>query len=46
VPISKTLRRKVHAEIRQLDYHPDYVAGSLKTRRPRALGITVPDMLI
>jgi DNA-binding LacI/PurR family transcriptional regulator len=46
VPVSDELRRKVQAAIRQLDYHPDHIARSLKTRRTRTLGIIVPDMTI
>jgi DNA-binding LacI/PurR family transcriptional regulator len=46
VPVSDTLRRKVQAAIRELDYHPNHVARSLKTSRTRTLGIIVPDMTI
>jgi LacI family transcriptional regulator len=46
VPVSDRLRRKVTAAIRRLDYHPNHLARSLKTRRTRALGIIVPDMTI
>ena len=46
VPVSEPLRRKVHAAIRELDYHPNHVARSLKTSRTRTLGIIVPDMTI
>ncbi len=46
VPVSEELRRKVHAAIRELDYHPNYVARSLKTSKTRTLGIIVPDMTI
>src|SRR5690349_24139135 len=46
VPVSEPLRRKVQAAIRQLDYHPNHVARSLKTSKTRTLGIIVPDMTI
>src|SRR5437764_1857965 len=46
VPVSEPLRRKVHAAIRELDYHPNHVARSLKTSKTRTLGIIVPDMTI
>src|SRR3954469_851239 len=46
VPVSEALRRKVLAAIRELDYHPNHVARSLKTAKTRTLGIIVPDMTI
>lgn len=46
VPVSEALRRKVQDAIRELDYHPNHVARSLKTSRTRTLGIIVPDMTI
>jgi DNA-binding LacI/PurR family transcriptional regulator len=46
VPVSEPLRLKVQAAIRQLDYHPNHVARSLKTSKTRTLGIIVPDMTI
>jgi DNA-binding LacI/PurR family transcriptional regulator len=46
VPVSELLRLKVLAAIRELDYHPNHVARSLKTSRTRTLGIIVPDMTI
>src|SRR5690349_9051466 len=46
VPVSDELKRKVHAAIRELDYHPNHVARSLKTSKTRTLGIIVPDMTI
>ncbi len=46
VPVSDELKRKVQAAIRELDYHPNHVARSLKTSRTRTLGIIVPDMTI
>jgi DNA-binding LacI/PurR family transcriptional regulator len=46
VPVSEMLRTKVQTAIRQLDYHPNHVARSLKTSRTRTLGIIVPDMTI
>src|ERR1700743_150591 len=46
VPVSEPLRMKVQAAIRQLNYHPNHVARSLKTSKTRTLGIIVPDMTI
>lgn len=46
VTVSESLRRKVQAAIRELDYHPNHVARSLKTSKTRTLGIIVPDMTI
>lgn len=46
VPVSVGLREKVLAVINKLDYHPNHIARSLKTRTTRTLGIVVPDMTI
>ena len=46
VPVSDALRSSVYSAIRELDYHPNHVARSLKTNRTRTLGIMVPDMTI
>lgn len=46
VPVSEPLRLKVQEAIRELDYHPNHVARSLKTSHTRTLGIIVPDMTI
>jgi DNA-binding LacI/PurR family transcriptional regulator len=46
LPVSSRLRTKVEAAIHELDYHPNHVARSLKTRKTRMLGIIVPDMTI
>lgn len=46
VPVSEPLRVKVQAAIRDLDYHPNHVARSLKTSRTKTLGIIVPDLTI
>src|SRR5213593_2392932 len=46
VPVSEPLRRKVQAAIRELNYHPNHIARSLKTNKTRTLGIIVPDMTI
>ena len=46
VPVSEPLRLKVQAAIRELNYHPNYVARSLKTSKTRTLGIIVPDLTI
>ena len=36
----------MQAAIRELNYHPNHVARSLKTSKTRTLGIIVPDMTI
>lgn len=46
VPVSEELRLKVQAAIRDLNYHPNHVARSLKTSKTLTLGIIVPDMTI
>ncbi len=46
VRVSEPLRLKVQAAIRELNYHPNHVARSLKTSRTRTLGIIVPEMTI
>jgi DNA-binding LacI/PurR family transcriptional regulator len=46
VPVSEPLRLKVQAAIRDLNYHPNHVARSLKTNKTRTLGIIVPDLTI
>ena len=46
VPVSEPLRLKVQNAIRELNYHPNHVARSLKTSKTRTLGILVPDMTI
>jgi DNA-binding LacI/PurR family transcriptional regulator len=46
VPVSEALRDKVVAAIRELNYHPNHVARSLKTSKTRTLGILVPDLTI
>jgi DNA-binding LacI/PurR family transcriptional regulator len=44
--VSEPLRVKVAAAIRELNYHPNFVARNLKTQRTRTVGIIVPDMTI
>ena len=46
VNVSEPLRLKVQAAIRELNYHPNHVARSLKTSKTRTLGIIVPDLTI
>lgn len=46
VPVSEALRSKVQAAIRELNYHPNHVARSLKTSKTLTLGIIVPDLTI
>ena len=44
VPVSKKLRQRVLDAIKQLDYHPDHVARSLKIRQTRMIAIVVSDI--
>jgi DNA-binding LacI/PurR family transcriptional regulator len=46
VNVSEPLRLKVQAAIRQLNYHPNHVARSLKMSKTRTLGIIVPAMTV
>jgi DNA-binding LacI/PurR family transcriptional regulator len=46
VNVSEPLRIKVQAAIRELNYHPNHVARSLKTSKTMTLGIVVPDLTI
>lgn len=46
VPVTEPLKRKVHAAIKRLDYHPNHIARSLKTSKTRTLGVIVPDLTI
>jgi DNA-binding LacI/PurR family transcriptional regulator len=46
VNVSEPLRLKVQAAIRELNYHPNHVARSLKTSKTNTLGIIVPDLTI
>lgn len=46
VHVREALRIKVEAAIRELNYHPNHVARSLKTSRTRTLGIVIPDVTI
>ncbi|HEU0139003.1 MAG TPA: LacI family DNA-binding transcriptional regulator [Bryobacteraceae bacterium] len=43
VPVSAELKTRVWAVIRKLDYHPNHVARSLKTKQTRMLGMVIPD---
>lgn len=44
VPVSPGLRRRVDAAIRDLDYHPNHVARSLKVNQTKTLGIVISDI--
>lgn len=46
VRVSEPLRLKVQTAIRELNYHPNHVARSLKTSKTRTVGIMVPDLTI
>src|SRR2546430_15611872 len=42
--VSAPLKEKVRAAIRDLDYHPNHVARSLKANQTRMLGMIIPDI--
>jgi LacI family transcriptional regulator len=44
VPVSQALRDRVLQVIRELDYHPNHVARSLKIRQTKMLGMVVSDI--
>jgi len=44
VPVSTRLRRRVLAAIRELDYHPNQIARSLKTKQTMMLGMVISDI--
>ena len=44
VPVSDSLRERVMRVIRELDYHPNHVARSLKIRQTKMLGMVVSDL--
>lgn len=44
VPVSERLKERVLRIIRELDYHPNHVARSLKIRQTKMLGMVVSDI--
>jgi LacI family transcriptional regulator len=44
VPVSRELRERVAAVIRDLDYHPNHVARSLKAKNTKTLGMVISDI--
>lgn len=44
VPVGVDLRERVCAAIRRLDYHPNYVARSLKAKHTKTLGMIISDI--
>lgn len=44
VPVRPKLRERVQKAIEDLDYHPDHIARSLKTRQTRMLGMVISDI--
>jgi LacI family transcriptional regulator len=44
VPVSEPLRARVLAAVHELDYHPNLIARSLKTRNTKTLGMVVSDI--
>lgn len=45
-PVTDAMRARVESAIRKLDYQPNHIARSLKTRSTRTIGIIVPDLTI
>jgi LacI family transcriptional regulator len=43
-PVSKALTERVRAAIRELDYHPNHIARSLKVKQTHMLGMIIPDI--
>src|SRR5258706_8300340 len=44
VQVSPKLAERVNVAIRDLDYHPDHVARSLKIRQTKMLGMVISDI--
>jgi len=44
VPVSSKLRERVMAVVKELDYHPNHIARSLKIRQTKMLGMVVSDI--
>lgn len=44
VPVSQPLKDRVEQVIRELDYHPNHIARSLKIRQTNMLGMVVSDL--
>src|SRR5579872_242883 len=44
VPVSSRLRERVLGVVRELDYHPNHVARSLKMRQTKMLGMVISDI--
>lgn len=42
--ISVETKRKIHSIAKELDYHPDSIAQSLKQRRTNLIGVVVPEI--
>lgn len=43
-PVAERTRERVLAAVRELNYHPNGVARSLRTSRTRAVGLVIPDV--
>ena len=46
VPVSNALKARVQRAVEALDYHPNHIARSLKTKQTKTLGIVIPDITI
>jgi LacI family transcriptional regulator len=44
IPVSERLKQRVLDVVRELDYHPNHVARSLKLRQTKMLGLVVSDI--
>ncbi len=45
-PVSDDLKSRVQNALLSLDYHPNHIARSLKTKQSKTLGIVIPDITI
>jgi LacI family transcriptional regulator len=44
VPVSEERRKRVLKVIQELDYHPNLIARSLKSKHSRMIGLVIPDI--
>lgn len=44
VPVSEKLKERVMAVVKELDYHPNHVARSLKIRQTKMIGMVITDI--
>ena len=44
IPVSEKTKRKVHKLVKELDYHPDVYARSLRSRKSYTVGVVIEDV--